>query len=120
MENIMNHRRWDEQFLTNRIAYILFHAGLIPRKKAPSPDSFNLLAFVIMQQKYKSIIRDILVKTVLQGSSVKIRPSKLRIINAMMSISYAMALHGRQLEEAHPEIEDEPDREEPHKTRSGG
>ena len=114
----MNHRRWDEQFLITRIAYILFHAGLIPRKKAPSPDSFKLLAFVIIQQKYKSIIRDILVKTVLQGSRVKIRPSNLRIIDAMMWISTAMALHGRHLEEAPPEIEEEPDIEEPPKSRA--
>src|SRR5438132_4595084 len=114
MENIMNHRRWDEQFLITRIAYILFHAGLIPRKKALSPDSFKLLASIIIQQKYKSIIRDILVKTVLQDSKVKIRPSNLRIIDAMMWISTAMALHGRHLEEAPPPaIEEEPDIEEP-------
>jgi hypothetical protein len=31
-------RRWDDQFLITRIANILFHAGLVPRKKAPSPD----------------------------------------------------------------------------------
>src|SRR6266516_921392 len=118
MDNTMLHRRWDEQFLTNRIAYILFHAGLVPRKKAASPDYFKLLASIIIQQKYKSIIRDILVKTVLQGSRVKIRPSNIRIIDAMMWISTAMALHGRHLEEAPPEIEEEPDIEEPLKSRA--
>ena len=115
----MLHRRWDEQFLITRIAYILFHAGLVPRKKAPSSDSFKLLAFVIIQQKYRSVIRDILVKTVLKGYNVKIRPSNLRIIDAMMWISTAMALHGRHLEEAPPAIEEEPDIEEPPKNRSG-
>jgi hypothetical protein len=116
----MNHSRgkWDDQFLITRIAYILFHAGLVPRKKAPSPDDFKLLAFIIMQQKYKSVIRDMLVKTVLTGSKVKIRPSNLRIIDAMMWISTAMALHGRHLEEAPPAIEEEPDGEEPLKNRS--
>jgi hypothetical protein len=118
MGNTMRHGRWDDQYLINRIAYILFHAGLVPRKKAPSPDYFKLLAFIIMQQKYKSVIRDMLVKTVLTGSKVKIRPSNLRIIDAMMWISTAMALHGRHLEEAPPAIEEEPDGEEPLKNRS--
>jgi hypothetical protein len=118
MDNTMRHSRWGDQFLITRIAYILFHAGLVPRKKAPSPDYFKLLAFIIMQQKYKSVIRDMLVKTVLTGSKVKIRPSNLRIIDAMMWISTAMALHGRHLEEAPPAIEEEPDGEEPLKNRS--
>jgi len=115
----MHHRRWDDQILTNRIAQILFHAGLVPRKKAPSADYFKLLASIILQQKYRSVIRDILAKTVLKGYKVKVRPYNLRIIEAMLWISIAMAFHGRHLEEAPPAIEEEPDSEEPPKNRSG-
>ena len=115
----MHHRRWDDQILTNRIAQILFHAGLVPRKQAPSADSFKLLASIIMRQKYRSVIRDILAKTVLKGYKVKVRPSNLRIIEPMLWISIAMAFHGRHLEEAPPAIEEEPDSEEPPKNRSG-
>src|ERR1043166_5464221 len=118
MGNTMRHGRCGDQFLITRIAYILFHAGLVPLKKAPSPDDFKLLASIIIQQKYKSVIRDMLVKTVLTGSKVKIRPSNLRIIDAMMWISTAMAFHGRHLEEAPPAIEEEPDIKEPSKNRS--
>ena len=114
----MHHRRWDDQILTNRIAQILFHAGLVPRKKAPSADSFKLLASFIIRQKYRSVIRNMLVKTVLNGFGVKIRPYNLRIIEAMLWISIAMAFHGRHLEEAPPAIEEEPDGEEPLKNRS--
>jgi hypothetical protein len=118
MGNTMRHGRWDDQFLINRIAYILFHAGLVPRKKAPSPDDFKLLASIIMQQKYRSVIRDMLVRTVLKGYKVKIRPYNLHIIDAMLWISTAMALHGRHLEEAPPAIEEEPDSEETPQNRS--
>ena len=114
----MLHRRWDEQFLIRRIAYILFHAHLVPRKQAPSADYLKLLASIIIQQKYRSVIRDILVKTVLKGFKVKIRPYNLRIIDAMLWISTAMAFHGRHLEEAPPAIEEEPDSEEPPKSRA--
>ena len=115
----MHHRRWDDQILTNRTAHILFHAGLVPRKQAPSPDSFTLLASIIMQQKYRSVIRDILVQTVRKGSKVKVRPYNPRILEAMLWISIAMAFHGRHLEEAPPAIEEEPDSTEPPKNRSG-
>ena len=118
MGTIMHHRRWDEQFLIRRIAYILFRAHLVPRKQAPSADYLKLLASIIIQQKYRSVIRDILVKTVLKGFKVKIRPYNLRIIDAMLWISTAMAFHGRHLEEAPPAIEEEPDSEEPPKNRS--
>ena len=60
-----------------------------------------------------------LVKTVLNGFGVKIRPYNLRIIGAMLWISIAMAFHGRHLEESPPAIEEEPDGEEPPKNRAG-
>ena len=116
----MYHRKgkWGDQCLITRIAHILFRARLVPRKQAPSPDSFKLLASIIMRQKYRSVIRDILAKTVLKGYKVKVRPYNLRIIEAMLWISIAMAFHGRHLEEAPPAIEEEPDSEEPPKNRS--
>jgi hypothetical protein len=111
--------KWGDQFLITRIAYILFHAGLVPHKKAPSPAYFKLLASMIIQQKYRSVIRDMLVKTIQKGYKVKVRQSNLRIIEAMLWIGIAMAFHGRHLEEAPPAIEEEPDSEEPPKNRSG-
>jgi len=116
----MHHRKgkWGDQFLITRIAHILFHAHVVPRKQAPSPDSFKLLASVIIRQKYRSMIRDILVKTVLKGFKVKIRPYNLRILEAMLWISIAMAFHGRHLEEAPPAIEEEPASEASPKNRS--
>src|SRR5262249_28573830 len=118
MDNTMHHRRWDDQILTNRIAHILFHAGLVPPKKAPSADYFKLLASIIIRQKYRSVICGILAKTVLKGYKVKVRPYNLRIIEVILWISTAMAFHGRHLEEAPPAIEEEPDLTEPLKNRS--
>src|SRR5262249_23484398 len=83
-----------------------------------SADSFKLLASIIIQQKYRSVIRDILVKTLLKGSKVKVRPYNLRIIESMLWISTAMALHGRHLEEAPPAIDEDPDHTEQMKNRS--
>ena len=116
----MNHSKgkWDDQFFITRIANILFHAGLVPRKKAPSVDYVKLRASMIIQQKYRSVIRDMFVKTILKGFNVKVRPSHGRLIDAMLWISNAMAFHGRHLEEAPPAIEEEPESEEPPQNRS--
>ena len=73
---------------------------------------------MIIQQKYRSVIRDMFVKTILKGFNVKVRPSHGRLIDAMLWISNAMAFHGRHLEEAPPAIEEEPESEEPPQNRS--
>ncbi len=54
----------EDKTLRDRIAALLFYENIVPRKKAPTVESLKPIASMIIRQRYRSVVRDLLVKSV--------------------------------------------------------
>lgn len=91
----------EDKTLRDRIAALLFYENIVPRKKAPTVESLKPIASMIIRQRYRSVVRDLLVKSVYKTFKTRIRPYSIYMSHVLWLISDIMAIFNRPLKD-HP------------------
>ena len=91
----------ENKTLRDRIAALLFYENIVPRKKAPTVESLKPIASMIIRQRYRSVVRDLLVKSVYKTFKTRIRPYSIYMSHVLWLISDIMAIFNRPLQD-HP------------------
>ncbi len=89
----------EDKTLRDRIAALLFYENIVPRKKAPTVESLKPIASMIIRQRYRSVVRDLLVKSVYKTFKTRIRPYSIYMSHVLWLISDIMAIFNRPLKD---------------------
>ena len=83
--------------LRDQIAALLFYEHIVPRTKAPSVEWLKPLASMIIRQRYRSVVRDLLVKVAYKTFKTRLKPYSTYMSHVLWLISDIMSIFNRPL-----------------------